>query len=256
MKSRHLGVIAMIGLVAAACSSGGSGGSSSARVSIEFLSVQRFFEKSELALVTAYLKPGMTAIDVGANIGYYTLLAATQGVPRVVAIEASPDIAATLERNVALNGLASRVAVVAAALADHDGALTFWPNREEHNFGTGAVLRRPDLGGESVEVRCHAGDSLFADITAGPVLMKLDVEGGELLVLQGMRKFLTRIHPTLAIEVHPVQLRSLGQSAEQLTEGLSALGFALTRLCDGREVSVSASDAFGLDIAWLIARPC
>ena len=198
-----------------------------------------------------------TFIDVGANIGYYTLLAASQGVPRVVAVEASPEIAAMLERNVALNRLSSRVHVVAAALADHDGTLTFWPNREDHNLGTGAVLRRPDLAGdECFEVRCHSGDSLFGDIAAGPVLMKLDVEGGELLVVEGMRGFLTRLRPTLAIEVHPVQLRLMGRTAEQLTAVLSDLGFALARLCDGREVSVSASASFGSDISWLIARPC
>ena len=41
----------------------------------EFLTVQRFFERTELALVSAYLKPGMTVIDVGANIGVYSILA-------------------------------------------------------------------------------------------------------------------------------------------------------------------------------------
>jgi len=195
-------------------------------------------------------------IDIGANIGYYTLLAAGRGVPRLVAVEASPRIAASLERTVALNALSSRIQVIAVALSDHAGTLTFWLNRQEHNFGTGSLIARPDLGeSESVDVPCYSGDALFADIDTGRALVKLDVEGGELLVLHGMTKFLTRVRPTLAIEVHPLYLRSSGHSAEQLTKFLSDLGFTLARLSRGGEIALSGTESLGSDIFWLIARP-
>jgi FkbM family methyltransferase len=197
-------------------------------------------------------------VDIGANFGYYTLIAAGQGVPRVVAVEASPAIAGVLQRSVALNGLSSRIRVIPAALSDRDGTLTFWLNHQEHNFGTGSLIPRPDLGeSESVDVPCYAGDTLLAEIAPGPgsVVMKLDVEGGELLVLQGMMNFLARVRPTLAIEVHPLQLRSSGHSAEQLTELLQGLGYRFSRVSRGRETNLAATDSLGSEIFWLIARP-
>ena len=195
-------------------------------------------------------------IDIGANIGYYTLLAAGQGVPRVVAVEASPRIAASLQRNVALNGLSSRIKVIPAAISDRDGTLTFWLNRQEHNFGTGSLIPRPDLGEcESIDVPCYSGDALFAHHAAGPTLVKIDVEGGEQFVLQGMARFLERVRPSLAIEVHPLQLRSFGHGAEQVTGFLSARGFTLARLSDGREIELAATASLGPDIFWLLARP-
>jgi len=195
-------------------------------------------------------------IDIGANIGYYTLLAASQGVPRLVAVEASPRIAASLQRNVVLNGLSSRVKIIPAAVSDREGTLTFWLNRQEHNFGTGSLIPRPDLGEcESIDVPCFSGDALFADLAAGPALVKIDVEGGEQFVLQGMATFLERVRPSLAVEVHPVQLRSSGHSAEQVTGLLGDRGFTLARLSHGREIALSATESLGSDIFWLIARP-
>jgi|SRR5690349_15965347 len=216
------------------------------------------YEPEETACFTRVIdevKPSVF-IDIGANFGYYTLVAADRGVVRVVAVEASPRIAATLRRTVALNHLVPRVQVVAAALSDRDGTLTFWLNRQEHNFGTGSLLPRPDLGeSESVEVPCHSGDALFAHLASGPTLVKVDVEGGEQLVLQGMTRFLARVRPTLAIEVHPLQLRSSGHSAEQLIRFLGDLGFVLARLTPAGEVAVAATESLGSEIFWLIARP-
>jgi len=216
------------------------------------------YEPEETQCFTGLLqevKPSVF-IDIGANFGYYTLLAADRGVPRVVAVEASPPIAASLRRTVALNHLLSRVQVVPAAISDRDGTLSFWLNRQEHNFGTGSLLPRPDLGeGESVDVPCYSGDALFAHLASGPALVKVDVEGGEQMVLQGMAGFLARVRPTLAIEVHPLQLRASGHSAEQLTGFLGDLGFALARLSHGGELAVSATESLGSDIFWLIARP-
>src|SRR6266699_2326376 len=83
----------------------------------EFLSVQRFFEKSELALVTAYLKPGMTAIDVGANIGVYSILAEklAGATGDIWAFEPSLESYRRLNNNLKLNGCV-RVQPVRVAL--------------------------------------------------------------------------------------------------------------------------------------------
>ena len=216
------------------------------------------YEPEETACVTrllAEVQPSVF-IDIGANIGYYTLLAASRGVPRLLAVEASPRIAPSLQRNVAFNGLGSRIEIIPAALSDRECTLRFWLNRQEHNFGTGSLIPRPDLGeSESIDVRCYSGDTLFAGVARGPALVKIDVEGGEQFVLQGMAGFLERIRPTVAIEVHPLELRASGHSAERVTEFLRDHRFTLARLAHGREIEVSATDQLGSAIFWLIARP-
>jgi len=70
-----------------------------------FLTVQRFFERTELALVSAYLKPGMTVIDVGANIGLYSILAEKRmdGTGIVWAFEPSSESFHRLGKNLQLN---------------------------------------------------------------------------------------------------------------------------------------------------------
>jgi hypothetical protein len=79
----------------------------------EFLSVQRFFERTELALVSAYLKPGMTVIDVGANIGLYSILSEKRmvGTGTVWAFEPSLESFHRLEKNLQLNVVPARSTV-------------------------------------------------------------------------------------------------------------------------------------------------
>jgi FkbM family methyltransferase len=199
----------------------------------EFLTVQRFFERTELALVAAYLKPGMTVIDVGANIGLYSILAERRmhGTGTVWAFEPSLESFHRLEKNIRLNAC-QRVRPFRLALGAH--ASTSMKLKSDAGFGDAYRYLSPDrsasdegAGHELVPVTtldlfnrdCQIGDTAF---------LKIDVEGGEFLAFQGAQEFL-RGNPRLCImfESDPEWCERAGCSQWDSFELLRRLGFGL-----------------------------
>ncbi len=141
-----------------------------------------------MAFVLHLLRPGEHFVDVGANIGSYTVLAAGAAKARVTAIEPVPATFSNLERNVSLNGLASTVKCWPIGLADVPGKLRFSSGLDTVNH----VLLDSDHT-PCVEVPVMRLDDIIGDEV--PVLVKIDVEGYELPVLKGAAKTLSS--PTL-----------------------------------------------------------
>jgi FkbM family methyltransferase len=148
------------------------------------------WEPDLTAFIARRVEPGRTFIDVGANIGYHTLVAATaEERGRVVAIEASPSICSHLRESLDLNGSPDNVTVVNRAVSDHAGKLTLYKG-PVHNTGlTTSVPRHGYVEEGSVE--CAPLHELLSeeDITTAR-LVKIDVEGAEGAVLAGMERFL------------------------------------------------------------------
>ena len=170
-----------------------------------------------------------TFIDIGANIGYYSLLAATHSNARVYSFEPSPSIADCLNRSIALNNLGGRVSTIRKAASSGKGTLSFFVNENPHNFGLGSVVSSVENSTKLVVDCCSVDEELTADL--GPsVLCKVDVEGAEFAALQGMKQILTTYHPTLIVEVHPIELARAGSSAKQVYELLQSFGYKLHAL--------------------------
>jgi FkbM family methyltransferase len=155
------------------------------------------------------VRPGMHCADVGAHLGYVTLLLAQLTGPdgRVVAFEASGLNAQTTRRSVALNGLAARVEVVHGAAIDRDGGRvdlfggrtgqgTEWTTSER--FAAREDGRRRDpaetVPAVSLDARLAGGERLD--------LIKIDVEGGEGATLAGARRVLREARPVVVLEFH------------------------------------------------------
>src|ERR1700722_18948425 len=85
------------------------------------------YEKTERKLFCSALKPSSTVLDIGANIGIYTLLAAKRGA-QVFAIEADPENALKLRQNIKLNGFGGRVTVYEIAASDRERMLALYRN--------------------------------------------------------------------------------------------------------------------------------
>lgn len=173
-----------------------------------------FWEMGLTMHVARHVRPGMVAIDVGANFGYYTiLLAALVGDGgRVLAIEPAPATAAMLRRSVALNGF-ERVATVieaAAGAGETAHALLFVPEREPKNA---QIVASPDgldrIPGTVHRVAQASIDALAADQRRID-FVKVDAEGAEEAVIAGMLATLRRDRPLLVLEFNAARARDPG----------------------------------------------
>lgn len=175
-------------------------------------------------LLAAAAVPGSTVLEGGAHIGYVTLQAARAVGPggRVVCFEPNPRTLPVLERNLDVNGFRDRVDVVRAALGSA-------PRRAELHVTEGgdeSSLHRGALPTEAVAVEVTTAD-LALPAPARVDVVKLDVEGGEVEALRGMRGLLERSAPgpELFVECNPQALEQAGTSADELTALLAELGF-------------------------------
>jgi FkbM family methyltransferase len=143
-------------------------------------------EPSVKEFLTSRFRPGEVFVDVGANIGAYSLRAASSGM-KVHSFEPNPENIKVLKRNVEINHLS--IELVECGLGSVEGQAKMSPN--------GALSRLSAEG--AVVVPIHTLDGF--DLTRVD-LLKIDVEGHELEVIKGARKTIGRWHPTVVIEMH------------------------------------------------------
>jgi len=153
------------------------------------------------------LRPGGCFYDAGAHIGYYSLLASrlVGDAGRVVAFEPDPANLDVLQENLSRNSM-SNVVVVPAALWSHGGVVTFRRSaseRPEVSSRRGAVVAPNGKGLDAGLIRVEALTlDGFAEEHDPPTMIKIDVEGAEVEVLEGAQKLISRIKPVLLLEVH------------------------------------------------------
>lgn len=169
------------------------------------------------------------AIDVGANLGLYTLAASRVVGPggRVFAFEAAQRTFRRLARNILLSR-ARNVDARRLAVSDHCGTATLSGVGDEHS-GLATLRSAHDSNAEAESVDCVALDSLLNEIPTTR-LVKIDVEGAELDVVRGMRGLLRRDKPYVIFELTDEFLRQMGHSAAELCESFRNEGATLYRI--------------------------
>ena len=178
------------------------------------------------------LRPGMTVIDAGANIGEVTLVAAKAVGPggQVFSFEPIQGIAERLEEHVDLNRLL-QVRVVRAALADTVGRKPIFKAAGRFfdgsiHDGLGTLYSTAERSVASEEVVLNTLDAFVRDSRLRRVdLVKIDVEGAELAVLRGAAATLARFKPYLIIEVQQDTARAAGYEAADILRLLGRLGY-------------------------------
>ncbi len=169
-------------------------------------------EPEQTAAMVDILRPGDVFFDIGANAGYYSILASRLvGKGTVAALEPLPRNLAYLQRHVELNK-ADNVRVMAFACSDTNGTAAFELG-ENIAMGHLSEARR---GGVSLLVPTITLDSLSETTELAPNVIKIDVEGAEMQVLIGGEITLRRHSPTIFLSTHSGELRDqcLGHLAE------------------------------------------
>lgn len=188
------------------------------------------WEPEVLSAVTSTVTKGMTVIDIGAHIGYYTLLFAklVGASGRIISFEPLPQNFALLKENVALNHL-DNVLVLPQAIFSRDEEILISVPDDQPYSGQASVAQRQ--GSVHFQVPALTLDSYCATASVQPDFLKMDVEGAEYDVLLGARETIVRCHPKLLIELHhfdgnidahpaPKLLNSWGYSVQWLERSL------------------------------------
>ncbi|MDD5312470.1 MAG: FkbM family methyltransferase [Dehalococcoidia bacterium] len=177
-----------------------------------------------------YVKKGMTVLDIGANIGYFTLLAASlvgEG-GKVYAFEPEPKNYNLLVKNVELNSY-NNIVAVPKAVSDRVDELQLFIDRVEsggHSLFKESARRGNINSVESVTVSTTSIDEFFGDNQSIIDVIKIDIEGAEVLALKGMQNTLSRNRDVkLFTEFTPHKLRNAGNSAEEYWAYLVKSGF-------------------------------
>lgn len=152
------------------------------------LDKQKLFERT--------IQPGKVVYDLGANVGFYTLLSSVivGASGKVYAFEPLPRNINYLRQHMKINQV-ENVQIIEAAISDKTGEVTF-------NEGADPSTGRID-GNGAIYVKCVALDQLYAsNEVLAPDFMKIDIEGGELLALQGARQIIEKHHPVIFLATH------------------------------------------------------
>ncbi len=196
------------------------------------------YERHTRKLFRRALEPGMRVLDIGANIGYYSLLAAEAvgSTGAVYAFEPDPSNCRFLRHNVALNGHAGVVRIFPNAVADYSGAMRFFVDTQNSLKSSSVVV---GANVDSIEVECTTVDDVALGDEAIDVV-KLDVEGGEIAAIKGMKRTLARAQRlVMFVECCPHVLARAGGSVAELLELLERNDFRV-ELVDEKQRRVTS----------------
>jgi FkbM family methyltransferase len=186
------------------------------------IAVKRTYERHVTRVIRSSLKPGAVVIDIGANIGYYTLMSAACVGARgkVIAFEPSSDNCALLKMSLRKNNF-DNVLIHSKAVADKNGLASF--SMDDSN---GTISQNREMA-HSVLVATVALDTYLQDEPRID-LIKIDIEGAEGLALNGMKRILRQHRPIILTEFNPNALRKTSDmSPEDFLDQLRTLDYAL-----------------------------
>jgi len=189
-------------------------------------------EPHVLGWIRGLLKRGDTFFDVGAHQGWMSMVACRRvgAAGKVVAFEPAPPLVECLEYNKKANRL-GQMEIVAKAVADEGGRKVplYVVNRGESYLNSLVFHRTGPLPLEqnnTIEAETISLDEFCERAKLRPDVVKIDVEGAELLVLQGSRRLVEERHTTFVVAVHPCWLPA-GQEAAEIFELFRAHGYRM-----------------------------
>ncbi len=176
------------------------------------------YEPEITSLFRRLVTPGSTVFDVGANAGYFSILARELGAT-VHAFEPNPVVRALLQKSAELGP--GGIEVVPRACSDHAGTMPLYLSDPGETGRSGLMVARE----RSVDVEVITLDEYAGRADAHPQLVKIDVEGAEAAVIRGMREMLRTDRPTLIIELHETKGEVRHATHEEVAQLLDEAGY-------------------------------
>ena len=203
------------------------------------------YEPYETELFRAHLKPGMHVLDLGANIGFHTIIAAGRvgAEGTVIALEPEPVNYSFLERNVQINKF-NNVTLCQMAAADKEGVLTL--HVSDANKGKHSLVTDHAHSGEfstTVSVTSRRIDTLLAEQGITHIdLVKMDIEGAEPFALAGMPQLLSTSNLILFMEFSPRAIVRAGYEPARLLHDLVEKGFLIQEIQEEARAVIPIKD--------------
>ena len=176
------------------------------------------------------LEPGMNVLEIGANIGYYVILAAKEigSEGRILAFEPSSVNIAMLQKNIELSSLENIVHVEHSAVGETSGEAELFMMEKAN---TSSLIRRSDSGLTQIDsemVRVVSIDDYLGEHEFDFDWFRMDVEGYEFEIVRGMKESIAKSNPKgCFIEVHSSLFPALGHTTSEFLELINSVGFNL-----------------------------
>lgn len=199
------------------------------------------FEPVTTSIILRHLRRGGVFIDVGANIGWFTVIAAQalKDSGMVYSIEANPAILPTLNENI--SGF-QNIQVIEMAVGNRTGSTEFYMTSDFVNSGIHADPFKQDSG-ELTEVKIDLLDNIIPNHDQVSVV-KIDVQGDDLNVIEGAKSILSNSNLTLICEWAPAWIKNAGRNPDMLPLYLKELGFHISVIDDWLGVEMSLADFY------------
>ena len=181
------------------------------------------YEKREIDLFCSLIKPGDIVLDIGANIGLYSLFLsrAVGSKGKVIAVEPDPDNAKILKTNLKNNGCNNNVDVLQMAFGSKSGDGNLFQCDSNRGMLSFADLNKT---GCSIKIPINRGDEILRNLNIKPDAAKIDVEGAEPEVIEGLGD----LRPSIILfEFVPKQLLALNHNPETFLISLASEGYDL-----------------------------
>lgn len=217
---------------------------------VPHLLAEGVYEPCTTELFKSLLKPGMVVLDIGANFGYYGLIAARAvgSTGKVYALEPEPNNFRLLVNNIKLNGF-SNIIPQQIALSNEKGKATLF--LDKNNLGAHSIRHRNVMadGGRVAIETVRLDDFVQSTETQRVDLIIMDVQGAEGLVIDGADQALKKNNIMILMEFWPYGMRNIGTDPRELIRKLYGYGFVIT------VIDQAGPSANRLELAKILENP-
>jgi FkbM family methyltransferase len=211
-----------------------------------------YHERYEADLVARLMEDDEVFWDIGANVGYFTLVAATALKERgqIIAFEPGKNAYARLKENISLNPYGI-IKAYPIAVSDREGEAVLHVSGDIADSSASLFQASHSQTRQEVCRTSSLDHFLMAEGLRPPTLIKLDAEGAELAVLQGAKKLISRSPPMFLMEMEEKTLQAAGASKAAIQHFLESYGYRAAHLSKGRwYATVDLSAVKGRNIFW------